>query len=118
MTSARHINNVINGQSRPASDGATSDIINPSTGEVYAAAPVSTSADVDAAFAAAKDAFAVWRDVTPGVRQKALLDIADMFEKHAEELVEIESENTGKPVAVTISEEIDRKSTRLNSSHT
>lgn len=106
MTSARHINNVINGQSRPASDGATSDIINPSTGEVYAAAPVSSQADVDAAFAAAKDAFAVWRDVTPGVRQKALLDIADMFEQHAEELVEIESENTGKPVAVTMSEEI------------
>jgi betaine-aldehyde dehydrogenase len=106
VSAPRQINNFINGESRPASDGAVSELVNPHTGEVFAAAPISTSADVDAAYAAASDAFAGWRDVTPGVRQKALLDIADMFEAHAEELVAIESENTGKPVAVTMSEEI------------
>lgn len=106
MSAPRQINNFINGESRPASDGAVSELVNPHTGEVFAAAPVSTQADVDAAYAAASDAFAAWRDVTPSVRQKALLDIADTFEKHAEELVAIESENTGKPIAVTMSEEI------------
>ena len=106
MSAPRQINNIINGQSRPASDGAVSELVNPHTGEVFAAAPVSTQVDVDAAYAAASDAFKTWRDVTPGVRQKALLDIADMFEKNAEELVAIESENTGKAIGVTMSEEI------------
>src|SRR5205823_2637453 len=61
---------------------------------------------VDRAYAAAAEAFEGWRDATPSTRQKALLAIADVIEQHADELVEIESQNTGKPVALTRSEEI------------
>ena len=100
------LRNVIGGQSVDASTDATSDILNPSTGEAYAHAPVSAQADVDAAYGAAAAAFEAWRDTTPGERQKLVLKIADVFEAHAEELVDIESENTGKPIAVTMSEEI------------
>ena len=100
------LRNVIGGQSVDASTGVTSDIRNPSTGDVYAAAPISGQADVDAAYAAAAAAFADWRDATPGERQKLVLEIADVFEAHADELVDIESENTGKPIAVTMAEEI------------
>ena len=100
------LRNVIGGLSVDASTGITSDIRNPSTGDVYAAAPISGQADVDAAYAAAAAAFADWRDATPGERQKLVLEVADVFEAHADELVDIESENTGKPIAVTMAEEI------------
>ena len=106
MTAPRQIQNFINGESRPAAGGETSDLVNPTTGEVYATAPVSGQSDVDAAYDAASRAFKDWRDSTPSQRQKALLDIADIFEAHAEEIVAIESENTGKPIPVTMAEEI------------
>ena len=98
--------NFINGASVPSSSGKTSDLINPSTGEVYAKAPVSNSADVDQAMKSASDAFVGWRDSTPSERQRALLKIADALESRAEEIVAIESRNTGKPLAITMSEEI------------
>ena len=98
--------NFINGASVPSSSGKTSDLINPSTGEVYAKAPVSNSADVDQAMKSASDAFFGWRDSTPSERQRALLKIADALESRAEEIVAIESRNTGKPLAITMSEEI------------
>jgi betaine-aldehyde dehydrogenase len=56
--------------------------------------------------AAAAAAFPGWRDTTPSDRQKALLRIADAMEARAQELVAVESENTGKPVGLTMSEEI------------
>ena len=59
---------------------------------------MSGQADVDSAVAAAREAYLKWRDVTPSVRQKALLAMADLFEQNAEELVALESENTGKAI--------------------
>jgi betaine-aldehyde dehydrogenase len=88
------------------SDGELADLVNPSTGEVFAQAPISTPADIDAAFKAASDAFPGWRDATPSERSRALLRIADALEAHARQLVEIESENTGKPIELTLSEEV------------
>ena len=101
----RMLRNVVNGESVD-STGDTSPLINPTTGEVFALAPKSTSTEVDAAFRAAADAFVIWREVTPAVRQKALLEIADVLQAHGQELVELESENTGKPIAVTTAEEL------------
>ena len=75
------------------------DLIDPSTGEAFATAPVSGPEDVDRAMAAAADAFESWRDTTPAERQRALLRIADAFEERAEELVAAESRNTGKPIS-------------------
>ena len=106
MSGNRVLRNFVNGESVEAADGRTSDLINPSTGEVFASAPVSNATDVDRAYVAADAAFEVWSNSTPSERQKALLTIADAFEAHADELVALESENTGKPVAVTASEEI------------
>ena len=100
------LRNFVNGKSVDAADGRTSDLINPSTGEVFASAPVSSATDVDRAYVAADAAFESWSNSTPSERQKALLTIADAFEAHADELVALESENTGKPVALTASEEI------------
>ena len=87
-------------------EGPTAPVIDPSTGEPYAEAPVSSEADVDRAVEAARAAFPGWRDRPPNERSLALLRIADTVEAHAEEIVRVESRNTGKPIELTISEEI------------
>ncbi|HLK76326.1 MAG TPA: gamma-aminobutyraldehyde dehydrogenase [Streptosporangiaceae bacterium] len=102
----RTLQNFVNGKFTDATDGRTSDVIDPSTGEVYAHAPVSSRQDVDAAMRAAANAFEGWRDATPCERSLALFRIADAIEARADELVEVETRNTGKPVALTRSEEI------------
>ncbi|MBU6279456.1 MAG: gamma-aminobutyraldehyde dehydrogenase [Actinomycetales bacterium] len=104
--STKALRNFINGESAPAADGRTTDLVNPSTGEVFGSAPLSGQADVDRAYSAAAAAFPGWRDSTPSERQQALLKIADALEAHADELVALESENTGKPIPVTAAEEI------------
>jgi len=98
--------NIVNGESVGAADGSTYDLVNPATGEVYASAPSSGGEDVDRAFRAAETAFETWGDTTPAERQKALLKIADALETRADEFVRVESENTGKPLQMTIDEEI------------
>ena len=103
----RQLKNFIDGKYVEAQTDATQDIIDPTTAQVVAKAPISTSADVDAAYAAASKAFAgEWGQTTPSERQQALLKFADAIEKRAEEFVKLEAENTGKPYALTTSEEI------------
>jgi betaine-aldehyde dehydrogenase len=102
----RRLSNFVHGKRVDPQSGSYSQIINPSTGEAYIEAPLSNREDVDAAFRAAEEAFPEWRDATPAERSLALLKIADAFEAHAKELVDLESENTGKPLGLTMSEEI------------
>jgi betaine-aldehyde dehydrogenase len=103
---ARPILNFINGESVPAADGRTLDVVNPATGQVYLTSPLSGAEDIDRAYRAAAAAFETWRDTTPAQRQVALLKFADAIEARAEEIIAVESENTGKPIAMTRSEEI------------
>lgn len=98
--------NFINGKAVAGASGESTSIINPATGAVYASAPKSVASDVDAAMSAASNAFSQWRDSTPSQRQRALLKIADAIENRADEIIEIESRNTGKPISLTKSEEI------------
>ncbi|WP_327656612.1 gamma-aminobutyraldehyde dehydrogenase [Streptomyces sp. NBC_00483] len=102
----RKLRNFVAGEFKDAADGRTTEVVNPATGEAYATAPLSGQADVDAAMAAAEAAFPAWRDLVPGERQRYLLKIADAFEERAEELIAVESENCGKPLGLTRSEEI------------
>ncbi len=106
MTSPRTLRNFIGGTYVDGSAGATSDVVDPTTGEVVAQAPVSGAEEVDAAYEAADRAFGEWGRTTPSERQQALLKIADAIESHAEELIDLESANTGKIKALTASEEI------------
>ncbi|MFC0080653.1 gamma-aminobutyraldehyde dehydrogenase [Aciditerrimonas ferrireducens] len=104
--SVRQLSNFVGGERVAPIEGRYADLVDPSTGEVFAAAPVSGAEDVDRAMAAAAAAFPGWRDRTPSERARALLRIADTLEEHAQELVALETENTGKPVSVTTTEEI------------
>ena len=102
----RKLSNFINGKSVDSSSGETTTLINPATATPFATAPKSNAADVDLAMKSAAAAFEGWRDSTPSERQRALLKIADAIESRAEEFVAIESENCGKPLGLTASEEV------------
>ncbi|HET6685040.1 MAG TPA: gamma-aminobutyraldehyde dehydrogenase [Jiangellaceae bacterium] len=102
----RILQNFVDGHAVEAEGGRTAPLIDPSTGEVFAEAPLSGEADVDAAMQAAARAFDSWRDATPSERSRALLRIADAVEARADDLVAAEAQNTGKPIGLTRSEEI------------
>ncbi|WP_322768510.1 gamma-aminobutyraldehyde dehydrogenase [Frankia sp. Cr1] len=102
----RILTNFIGGAGVVALDGRTMPLVNPATAAVFAEAPVSGPADVDVAVRAASDAFESWRDTTPSERARALLKLADAIEERADDLVRAECENTGKPIALTLAEEI------------
>src|SRR6202012_802877 len=100
------LKNFVGGKYADTRDGRTSDVIDPSTGAAYAQAPVSSAEDVDTALQTAAEAFPGWRDATPAERSLALLKIADAVEARAQEFAEVEGRNTGKPIALTMSEEM------------
>jgi betaine-aldehyde dehydrogenase len=100
------VQNVVNGKPADAGSGATTDLIDPCTGEVYGSAPVSSAADIDQAVEAANAAFCGWRATTPSERSLALLRIADALERDADRFIDAECRSTGKPKALMASEEI------------
>jgi betaine-aldehyde dehydrogenase len=102
----RTIQNFIDGKLVDPLEGTTMALVNPSTGEEFARAPRSGGRDVDTACRAAARAFPAWRDATPAERSRALLRCADALEGHGEELARLESENTGKPLQLTVDEEV------------
>lgn len=106
VTQPRILRNFIGGEYVAASNDASSELVNPATGAVVAHAPISSAEDVDAAYASAASAFGEWGETTPGERQSALLKFADALEARADELIRTEGENTGKPHALTASEEV------------
>jgi betaine-aldehyde dehydrogenase len=98
--------NVINGELVEAASGQTYDVIDPTTGEVYATAPMSGQEDIDRAYAAADAAFEGWGYATPQDRANALLKIADAIDARVEEINQVECKDTGKPLGLTMSEEM------------
>jgi betaine-aldehyde dehydrogenase len=105
-TALTPLRNFVDGGYADAESGRTAEIVNPSTGLAYATAPVSGPVDVDRALQAAARAFGGWRDTTPADRQRALLRIADALDARAGEFVQVESRNTGKPLALTATDEL------------
>ena len=103
----RVVRNFINGEYAEARSGQTAALIDPSTGEVFAEAPVSGEADVDAAMQAAAAAFDGWRDATPSRAQQGVAEDSPTRWRHGPtSIIEAESQNTGKPLGLTRSEEI------------
>jgi betaine-aldehyde dehydrogenase len=102
----RTVRNLISAESRDAHSGATSELVNPATGKVFGTAPLSSDDDVDAAYQAAAAAAPAWGGITPGERQRMLLRFADLVEVSGDELVAAESQNTGKPIELTRTEEL------------
>jgi len=107
MTEVTSLRNFVGGGYAEPSTPAFGDVVDPATAKVIARAPISGAAEVDAAYAAADNAFrTTWGRTTPAERQRALLKIADAVEARAEEFVALEAQQTGKPLALTASEEL------------
>ncbi|MFC7942227.1 gamma-aminobutyraldehyde dehydrogenase [Microbacterium oxydans] len=100
------LQNFIGGQYVPAHGAGRMPLLDPVTEDAYGELPVSDVTDADAAYAAAAAAFPIWRDTTPGERQLALFRIADEMESRADEFADLESQDTGKPRASLVSDEI------------
>jgi 1-pyrroline dehydrogenase len=92
--------NFVGGKWVDAAEGGTAEIINPSTGDTIAEVPNGTQADVDRAVEAAKAALPEWLETTPGERSEMLLKLADALDANADELVQLESQNVGKPFGI------------------
>ena len=102
----QHLTNFIAGRPTEALSEQRCDLVDPTTGRAYATAPISSPEDVGTAVTAAANAFESWSETTPAQRQLALLRLADAIESRAEEIIAVESANTGKPLAVTAAEEL------------
>jgi betaine-aldehyde dehydrogenase len=101
------LQNMINGEFVDPVDGGSEEVIDPSTGETIARAPLSGVEDVNRAVAAAKAAFeGGWANTTPGERSNRLLALADAIEENGEELTDLESADAGKPRRAFIDEEL------------
>ena len=94
---ARVLHHFYGGERRRPRSDETSDVVDPATGTAYDVAPVAGADDLDAAFASAQQAFPRWRDTVPMDRARLLLRLADRLEERAEDFVEAECRNTGKP---------------------
>lgn len=105
MTSAP-VRNFIDGQYAEARGDDTLELIDPATEEVYGHSPISNVEDVHEAYRAASDAFETWGQTTPAERQLALFRIADAMADRAEQFADLESQDTGKPRASLVEDEI------------
>jgi betaine-aldehyde dehydrogenase len=74
------------------------EILNPATEEVVERLEPATAEDADAAVARAKKAFPAWRDVEPTDRSRLLRRLAGALEAEKENLAQLESRDTGKPI--------------------
>ncbi|MGH2542479.1 MAG: aldehyde dehydrogenase family protein, partial [Ardenticatenaceae bacterium] len=91
---------LIGGEWVEAQSGETFEVYDPATGEVVGYAAAAGEPDVDAAVAAAREAFAPgspWRSMTPQQRGELLWKVADLVEMHARELAELDTIDNGKP---------------------
>ncbi len=86
--------------------GSQEEILDPATGARIAAVPAATPEQVNTAVAAAERAFAGWAGTAPKDRAAALLRIADTLESNATDYAQLESQNTGKPLAAMLADEI------------
>lgn len=78
--------------------GPTREMLDPSTGEVIASAPVHNVDDLERAIAAAVEAQPAWAEASHDNRSAALLRAADAVDAHAEELAHLLSREQGKPL--------------------
>lgn len=76
--------------------------LNPATTAVLAEVPAASPGQAERAIAAAREAFDAgpWRDATPRDRSDLLRGLADLMERHRDELVEIVVDEVGSPVAL------------------
>ena len=89
-----------------AGEGAAEPVLNAATGGVIATVGAASTAQVDAAVAAAERAFESWARTSAKDRAALLLQIADRIEADSQAYAALESLNTGKPLAAMLNDEM------------
>jgi len=91
---------LIDGERVPAKDGRTFETVDPSTGQPITAIAHAGPEDVDRAVGAARRALeeGPWGKAPAAERARLMDGLADLIEQHADELAELESLDSGKPV--------------------
>ncbi|MGH9541255.1 MAG: aldehyde dehydrogenase family protein [Terriglobales bacterium] len=90
----------IGGREQPASSGKVFITRNPATGEVLAEVAEADAADIDRAVTEARRALESepWRDMAARDRGRLLRRLAELIERHGDELAELETRDNGKPI--------------------
>ncbi|WP_405665740.1 gamma-aminobutyraldehyde dehydrogenase [Streptomyces sp. NBC_01166] len=91
----------IGGRLRPGTSGRHQDVVDPATGSTVLRYELAGTDDVDAAVAAAREAFPGWSGRTPGERSEALHRFAAVLDEQADDLAYAESLQCGKPVKLS-----------------
>lgn len=89
---------LIDGLRQPSVSGETIAVLDPGTGEPFAAISAGGSAEIDAAVRAARGASQAWAEMDPLTRGRLLIRLGALIDTHREALAVIESRDTGKPL--------------------
>lgn len=97
---------MIGGRACEADSGETFDVIDPSTGQKVTEVPRGRAADIDAAVAAARQAFedGRWSGLRPGKRTEVLYKLGELIKRNISELAQLESLDSGKPINIASGE--------------
>jgi succinate-semialdehyde dehydrogenase/glutarate-semialdehyde dehydrogenase len=95
---------IIAGEQRDASDGGTTDIRNPATGEVVDRVAAATQQDIDNAIDAAEAAFKKWSAVAPAQRAEVLYRAANILREREKDLARLLTAEQGKPLREAVLE--------------
>lgn len=91
----------IGGKLRSGTSGRHHDVVNPATGETVYSYELAGTADVDAAVAAAREAFPGWSGATPAERAEAMHRFAAVLAEQADDFAYVESLQCGKPIKLS-----------------
>ncbi|MGH2755835.1 MAG: aldehyde dehydrogenase family protein [Actinomycetota bacterium] len=97
---------IIGGRPTDADSGESFDVRDPSTGKVLTEVPRGSMRDVDAAVSAARAAVSDkrWSGLRPGKRTEILYKIGELIKRNLNELAQLESLDSGKPISVASGE--------------
>ncbi|AUW57186.1 aldehyde dehydrogenase [Sphingobium sp. SCG-1] len=82
----------------PSKGGVVTPVHSPATGELLTTINEATAEDVDAAVAAAREGYRVWRDVAPKERARIMREMVRVIRANLEELALIDAADCGNPV--------------------
>ncbi len=92
----------IDGEPREDAGGAPMEVVHPATGEVIAEIRAATEPLIAEAVASAERGFAVWSATAPAERGRVLRRAAEIIRARNDELSELETLDTGKPISETL----------------
>jgi acyl-CoA reductase-like NAD-dependent aldehyde dehydrogenase len=97
---------MIGGRGAEADSGDTFDVIDPATGKALTQVPRGGPTEVDAAVAAAREAFddQRWSGLRPGKRSEILFKVGELIKRNISELAQLEALDSGKPVSLASGE--------------